>query len=408
MKAAQFALGLCCLLSSAYGQAFYQWESDQNKGDVRGLLRLLATGWNYPDDPALFPDQNGYGSGAITRLISQSEVADSFGTELNLYFTWLPDSLAGGEQTEGLAIGVERSSALEWSLSDSRYAHLAVDAANVYWGSENLYFTAGRQPINLGTTFYFSPNDFFAPFRAQDFYRLYKPGVDALRLEYRLGEVSTLTAMSVLGYRAGVDSDTTWSENASSERASHLLRISDVVKDFDFALMGGRLAQNRVAAMAAQGELFEWLGIRMEANLIIPDDKQYHSNRQISLGLEHRFENNLDVRLEYYHNSQGAKQVTDYGQTGTTHNSAYLAQRYSAWGAGYEITPLLSGQVLVLQNHVDFSRLLSCNILYSLSDEAEFSLGLSYPTGKKPDNGRIRSELGTAPRTATLEVRSYF
>ena len=95
---------------------------------------------------------------------------------------------------------VERSSALEWSLSESNYIHTAIDRLNIHWIKDRVDIIAGRQPINLATTFYFTPNDFFAPFAAQTFYRVYKPGVDALRTEVRLGELSQLSLICALGY----------------------------------------------------------------------------------------------------------------------------------------------------------------------------------------------------------------
>lgn len=58
----------------------------------------------------------------------------------------------------------------------------------------------GRQAINLASTYYFSPNDFFAPFTADTFYREYKAGVDAVRLDINLGTLSQLTLIGALTY----------------------------------------------------------------------------------------------------------------------------------------------------------------------------------------------------------------
>jgi hypothetical protein len=52
----------------------------------------------------------------------------------------------------------------------------------------------------LASTYYFSPNDFFAPFTADTFYREYKAGVDAVRLDINLGTLSQLTLIGALTY----------------------------------------------------------------------------------------------------------------------------------------------------------------------------------------------------------------
>ncbi len=49
-------------------------------------------------------------------------------------------------------------------------------------------YTVGRQPISLSLTRLWAPADTYAPFLPGDVERLYKPGVDAARLDYYLSE----------------------------------------------------------------------------------------------------------------------------------------------------------------------------------------------------------------------------
>jgi hypothetical protein len=46
--------------------------------------------------------------------------------------------------------------------------------------------------------YYFTPNDFFASYAAQTFYRSYKPGVDAARLDWQWSELSQISLMTVV------------------------------------------------------------------------------------------------------------------------------------------------------------------------------------------------------------------
>jgi len=138
---------------------------------------------------------------AIGRLLVDGWKGDAFAFELNLYEAYngssAPFNLAGLARRD-----VERSSALEWSQvdQDKTEALMAIDRLNARLSSGRVDFTIGRQAINLATTYLFSPNDFFAPFTAQTFYRVYKSGVDSARMEVRLGELSQLTLVGALGF----------------------------------------------------------------------------------------------------------------------------------------------------------------------------------------------------------------
>jgi hypothetical protein len=88
--------------------------------------------------------------------------------------------------------------------------------------------------------------------------------------------------------------------------------------------------------------------------------------------------------------------------------SAYLGRDYTALGLGYEFTPLLRGQMSLINNLGDNSGLCSINAVYSLSNEVELALDLGLPFGKRPEGARIRSEFGLYPYSINLEVRYYF
>ena len=190
----------------------------------------------------------------------EAQSGNGLGIEVNAYQTWIPEGLLGIRSGLGTAPNVERSDALERSLGNDRYAHMVADRLNIRWSKGPLDLTLGRQPVNLATTFYFTPNDFFAPFAAQTFYRVYKPGVDALRAEIGLGGLSQLSLISVLGYSRDPNSDTGWSDDPLGDRTSYIGRISTVFHDFEWALLGGQLQDRDVAGGSIQGELFRWLG----------------------------------------------------------------------------------------------------------------------------------------------------
>lgn len=397
--------------------AFYEWQSDDGSFDLHALVRGFGIAYEN------YEDKSDAGAAAMARLIMHARAGQHLGFEVNAYQTYIPASMASLQNSLGTTMDVERSSAMEWSFSDDDFT-LAIDQLNISWSYNRLDLIAGRQPINLATTFYFTPNDFFAPFSAQVFYRVYKPGVDAVRAEVRLGDLSQLSMISVLGYKKS-DSDTGWSGDSDGHRTSYVGRISTTFHDFEWALLGGVVRETDVISGVVreadviggslQGELFQWLGVRAEGHVADPEDSQRHS--ELSFGIEHRWESSLNLRLEQFYHGQGASSVSDYDITTTAAQgeSIYLGRNYIAFGMGYEFTPLLNAEMLAIANLIDHSYLLSFNAIYSLSDEAELAINFGVPIGKKPEKMpgppeyyEIKSEFGSYPYTANIEVRYYF
>ncbi len=388
--------------------AFYEQKNENFYIDARGLVRGFAHASQYPDDKMLYPDRRSSGIAGIARLMIDADVGNHWGFEINAYQTYIPNALATQQSSVGLPAFVERSAALETGFSHEDYIHLAMDRFALRWSNQYVNLTLGRQAINLATTFYFTPNDFFAPFSAQTFYRVYKSGVDAARVEISLGEFSQLSFISVLGYSAEVDSDTGWSDSPDSERDSHLVQWSNAYGNVETTLIAGRIVDKNIIGAALQGELFEWLGIRIEGHHGDLQDSSRNDYQQFNLGFEHRWENSFELRLELFYNGLGGDNIADYPMIAKMGNTQYLGRYYSALGGSYEITPLLSGQAVMISNFDDDSTLISLNTIYSLSDESELVINLGIPLGDKPVDGVFYSEFGSYPTSINMEVRLFF
>ena len=393
---------LIVINSSSPAHAFYQWRGEKSDLELRGLIRLFGSLNINPENDYFYDKKSDLGGGEIARLLMQAHTGENLGFELNIFQAYIPESLLSQGNLASF-LDVERSSALEWNLKDGVYAPLAIDSLNARITYNRLDFIVGRQPINLATTYYFTPNDFFAPFAAQSFYRVYKSGVDAARVEVRLGELSQLSLISVLGYERDPASDTGWSANPDSDRTSYVARASAVLHDFEWALLGGTVRKEGILGGSLQGELFDWLGVRGEGNHADPDDPAVSPSTEITLGVEHKWESSLNIRLEQFYHGSGAGSVSEYNPS-----TIYLARNYTALGVGYEFTPLWIGEFLTLFNWTDYSTLLTGNAVYSLSDESEISFIVGIPVGKKPEGLEIKSEFGTYPYYLNIEIRAYF
>jgi len=399
----RWVTALCLLSATQIAAAFYSWDEQQSRGDARLLLRGFGLASQKPANLYQSQKRNETSLGGLARIIAESGYQNNWHVEFNAYQTYMSNSLVTEQGNLGTVLDVERSGALEWSLSDKEYAHLAIDRLNARWSIDNFNIKIGRQAINLASTFFFTPNDFFAPFAAQAFYRVYKPGVDAVRNEISINELSNLSLIAVQGYQPQSNSDAGWSDEPESSRHSYLMRYVTNMADFEWSLLTGKVRRTRIQGGSISGELFGWLGIRAEGHQLKELDNNHSYFSKYSLGLEHRWENSLMLQVEQYYHGPGATEVTAYDFSQT-----YPARRYQALGLSYEFSPLLSGQFSILRNQIDSSRLYTMNAVYSLTNESELSVSLSVPDGRQPEGTKFNSEFGAYPKIFNIEIRAYF
>ena len=402
------ALLLIIFLFSTTVNAFYTWEQDDASLELRGMLRGFGSVYYYPAIPSIYQNSEEKVLTGVARLIGKGQFNNTTSYEFNLYEAYVPGKTSAKQLA---AVDVERSAILEWSQSATEYAHLAIDRLNVRWQFDRLDLIVGRQAVNLATTFYFAPNDFFAPFSAQTFYRVYKPGVDAIRAEYRLANLTQLTLLTVMGYQSDSSSVNGWSSTLDANRHSYLARYSTVWRDWEWSALMGKVQLKQVVGGSLQGSLGGGVGLRSEFHQARQNNANPETWNEFTIGLEHRFESSLDVRVEYFFHGQGAASVAEYPtlvQLASMRGSSYLASQYIALGIGYEFGPLFVGSAALLKNMIDNSTSVALNGNYSLSDEADLALTLAYANGDVPVGTSIRQEFGLAAKAISAEVRMHF
>jgi len=399
--------GVMLVVAVQPADAFYAWQGDDSNIEMRGLLRGSGLMLKNPDNPIFYNKRSVAGIAGSGRLMLDAGFGEHVSFELHAEQSYVPLELQTGGSNLAVLRDIERSDLLDWSF-DNKRAHLLIDRFNVQYASPKVNVKIGRQPVNLAATFYFTPNDFFAPFAAQTFFRAYKPGVDAVRADIRLGDLSQLSLISVLGYRLDPLSDNGWSNRIDAGRNSYLAHASTTLGDFELALLGGTVRKDVVIGGDFQGELFDWLGIRGEGHVNFPNQAGLKRRIEVAVGLEHRWENTLTLRAEQFYHGGGAASTVAYQITTAAAQSLYLARNYTALGADYEFTPLLTGDMTAIYNWVDRSALFAVYALYSLADESELALSGTLASGRRPAGARINSEFGLYGNSISCEIRSYF
>ena len=429
-RALTWVIAAAVVMASGPADAFVEEEGERAGFSLLGNLQLSALFSDNPDQPREPLYFNGVDEHTflVARLLGDAWLGDHLALELNVV-----QSLTSTTAGNGLALGavslvpVGRSDllTLRWHDSEQVDAVLEVDQVYARFSSEWVDVRLGRQPVNLASTLLFTPNDVFEPFSAQTFFREFKPGIDALRADIPIGELTQVTLVLAAGYEAEAlaDEDELAGFRLSSSAAVGSLK-TPVGELFEVSVLGGRLDDRYFVGLGTQGELFEWVGVRAEGHVAFVDDEEGVEVEAV-LELDHRFESSLNLQVAYFHHGAGFSSPKDYlkALTGAEDPGLNLGRHYAALAAGYELTPLLTAQGVLLSNLGDQSLLGSVYLLYSLSDESSLALTGSIPFGAQtrtelfvplpglepiPIIREIKSEYGLFARSLAMDVRVYF
>jgi len=420
------AVGFLPFVARAIGEA----ENDRASIEAIGAGRILGAYLHYPDIDLLYPGGDDALAAGVLRIILDGGLGEYLDYEVNFYndFSRTPGSaLAGAFATVSDFQTPYRTRYLSWDYWEDGTVNgqLGLDRLKLHFRSDPISLTAGRFPINHSVTYIFTPNDFFAPFSATSINKIYKPGVDALRFSIAPGMLSTIELVGVMGY--GDDDVPAWGKSAV------LLRASTVLWNFEWALLGGKLAERWVTGASFQGEAGP-IGLRGEGHVGFPDqagdgslddldgddETNDHIHGRFAAGLDVMFEwHNATIGAEYAFFSDGAGSASAYlgrAMRFFPDDQFYLAQHYVGVSLGGEIIPILRANAVVLFNAIDYSGLGVVSLIYSIADEADFLGGVMIPWGEQsvevsapPEVGvTLGSEFGIMPVTVFLESRFYF
>jgi hypothetical protein len=322
--------------------------------------------------------------------------------------------------TGGVAVGrgvaPPRWLPMSFELADDPTIEIAAGADWLYaaYSIDRFTVTLGRQPVTLGRGAIWSPIDLVATFALTEVDTEYKPGADALRVDYSPDARSALTFLASTGELED-DHDL----GAALSASTVLVRYT---RGWDRGEVGATAAYVRGdAVLGADGVVdtgsFEIYG---EATLtLVTDDSVVAAlvtDGQIvpkaMVGATFRTSHTLTLRPELHHNDFGATEPADYLAVAASDRVALgeqivLGRDYAAIAADWELHPLVHLGGLALVNALDPSALLSLGLRYNLADNAELYLGGYLPVGRTPYTPLApKDEFGQYPALAFAELKA--
>jgi len=222
----------------------------------------------------------------------------------------------------------------------------------------------GKQRVPFGVGKVWNPTDIFNPIDATAIETNEREGVESIRYEYAINEVSNL--------------DITIAKDKQALRVKGYIDIAD----FAAILLKDQNKNQTIYGYEMQGELYE-SGIELRSEGGYFQNKDAKNYEEFIVGVEYGFENSLTLLGEYKYNS--------------LNNQDYLATNIS-----YTISPLLTFNTLLLKNIDDKSTLSLVKFDYSLSDEMELNFGTYLYSGDK------NSEYGSLDNSYFVRLFIHF
>ncbi|MBN1930181.1 MAG: hypothetical protein JW786_01050 [Desulfobacterales bacterium] len=255
----------------------------------------------------------------------------------------------------------------------------------------NFTITLGRQQIRFGSGRLWNPLDILNPISptfiegAED-----QKGTDAVRLEYYPG-ISTEIAIVYAPKRTDDKLD---GSILANQNTNAVCRIRTTMKDTDIALLGGRVTQRNLGGIDIATIL--WDGI-LRGSLLVANPDHAGAYLLGSAGYEYTFKNRIYFLAEYFYNqnainhnstlSAAFSESTIYGLNEDRYS--YLANQfitfnrhYCAIALGYDISPLLHGDIFTIADiegrGLYFSPVLRYNLLENLDVSVTAMMGIVF------------------------------
>lgn len=374
----------------------------------------------------------------IARLTAAGRPADRIKYEAHLvhaYSSWSSHVLSASGTGGGAATGQLDRGRLYRVVDESwdmltdlgGRAEMTLDRFNLRYAFDWGDLTVGRQAVTFGKAWFWNPMDVFLPFDPGQFDRDYKAGVDAVRLDVPLGMFSGLTFIAAGGREIGPDgqyADDGKIAGVDIYGSALLARGYTHYKGWDIAVQGGKVYGGYHISAGGVGEV-SGVQIRAEAAQFWAYDSPvlprpftgdiFETQLSAVFGMGYHFKSSLDLEFEVLYNGGGENDPDGYAQA-LIRQSHGIIPHLSRWLAGlkfsYEITPLITGNLLLIQSVSDDSRMLQPYMNVSLSDNAELIAGAAFNFGDPPEcgtaTGHLKSEFGAYPHQFFTEVKLYF
>ncbi len=319
---------------------------------------------------------------------------------------------------------------LSWDLTDDPTMTVknSVDWLYASYTRGSLTITAGRQPITFGRGKLWKPSDLVGAFTLTEVDTEYKPGADALRVDWSPSASTTATLVAAageLGNQATAEPADQDDFEANLNGSAALARVKHSLGKGEIGFLGGYVRRDVVVGVDGVWDTgsFEiygeatatWVADRPASAIQSPTADEGDVVGKALIGATFRH-GKLTFGPEAFYDGFGAAEPETYLAVATSGRVAVgeqttLGKAYLGGVADWEAHPLVHVVGMGLANLYDPSGLVSIGLNYSIADNALAQLGGYLPLGRTPRLGgpggiTLHDEYGLYPYFLFFELKA--
>ena len=251
-----------------------------------------------------------------------------------------------------------------WADNNSWIGLSQLDRLMIDYTTGNLQITVGRQRINWGQTFVWNPNDLFNTYSYFDFDYEEKPGSDAVRLQYYIGESSKVELSTSLNSDSKVTSVLLYRFNTHGYDIQFL---GGIFTETDYVLGGGW--SGSIAGGGFSGEFTYF--IPMES------DSENENSLTATIHYDYTFSNSLNLQFEALYNGFGADNFSsglgDILFLDLSPKNLFPTKVALFGSGGYDLSPLIRVMLAGMYGPEGNFMYVGPTLMYSMSNTLELA-----------------------------------
>jgi hypothetical protein len=353
-----FKKNIIILIIFIITSASYAQESWMLKGYIKGMTSMQTAGndglmtientiYNRFDFNWYISDHFTFTAGLRNRIIAGNNVnlIPNYGEHVSrdngfLDLTW---------------IWADRTS---W-IGVSQFDRLMID-----YTVGNLQITVGRQRINWGQTFVWNPNDLFNTYSYFDFDYEEKPGSDAVRIQYYIGESSKIEISTALN-------------NENKVTTAGLFRFN--TKGFDIQFLSGMYIEEYYIAGGGFSGSIAGGGFSGELTYFHPISTSVDAGSKVTstIHYDYTFKSSLNIQFEALYNGFGADNFDSglgeilFSDLSPTN---LFPTKVALFGSGaYDVTPLFRVMLATMYGPEGNFWYVGPTLMYSMTNTIELA-----------------------------------
>jgi len=254
---------------------------------------------------------------------------------------------------------------LSWNAIENKdmLFNTTIDRVLVNYTKGNWDITLGRQRVNWGMNLVWNPNDIFNTYNFLDFDYEERPGSDAVRVQYYLGDFSKLEVTAKKG------------RSADDYIVAAMYKFKKGT--YDIQLITGVYQKNWVIGAGWAGNLKN-AGFKGEVSYFVPYETYFNSKNVLSasVSVDYGFKKGLYIQGSVLYNSSADDSTGNIGDLLSTNLSANNLMPYKYSGflqLAKEFNPIFSSTVSTIYSPTNHSIIIIPSLNYSVATNWELN-----------------------------------